>query len=189
MHKKFSTYSDKELAELLKSDRIKSEKAFTEIYDRYSQKIFAYCLRVLGNKELAEDIFQETFLRFFQHIDPTHEKLNIQRFLIRIARNLCLNYKRNSKINIPIEEIDNLIEQDRNTDEKEYQDLIKYAIELLELEYKEPLVLRVYNEISYDEIAEILNITPGNARIRVHRAKEKLKDILSPYIKDLENNR
>lgn len=189
MKNKFSTYSDKELADLLKSDKKSSELAFTEIYDRYSQKIYAYCYRILGNKEIAEDIFQETFLRFYQFINPEHQKLNIQRFLIRIARNLCLNHKRNSKINLPIEEIENFIAQNKSSDDKEYLDLIKYGIELLEFEYKEPLVLRVYNEMSYEEIAAILDISVGNARIRVHRAKEKLKDILSPYIKDLEKNK
>jgi RNA polymerase sigma-70 factor (ECF subfamily) len=75
-----------------------------------------------------------------------------------------------------------------NHEDGELLDLIKLGLELLDMDYKEPLILRVYNEMGYDEIAEIMEISEANARIRVHRAKEKLKDILSPYIRDLQKN-
>lgn len=181
----YSTYDDRELIRRLRGSKSESEAAFTEIYDRYSSKIYAYCLRILGNKDNAEDIFQDTFYNFYKHVNQEHENLNIQRYLIKIARNLSLNFKRNHKATIPIEDLEFILESPANNDEAELQDLIKYAIELLEPEYREPLILRVYNGLQYDEIGEVCNISGGNARIRVFRAKDKLKMILNPYLQDL----
>lgn len=187
MAEKYNTYCDYELVKLLRGDKKTSEKAFAVLYDRYSSKVYAYCYRVLGNRDVAQDIFQDTFLRFYQHINPDHENIHLQRFLITIARNLCLNYKRNLKSNVPIEEFEYLIDKKSINDQSEYLEILNLGLDLLEFEYREPLVLRVYNDLQYDEIAEILGITEGNVRIRVHRAKEKLKKILSPYIKELQN--
>ena len=63
--------------------------------------------------------------------------------------------------------------------------MVTLALDVLDDNYKEPLVLRMYNGLSYEEIGEICNLTKGNARIRVYRAKEKLKEILDPYLNDL----
>ena len=59
------------------------------------------------------------------------------------------------------------------------------SIALLEIEDKEPLILRVYNVMNYNEIAEICNTSESNALSRVHRAKQKIKTIRMPYLKDL----
>jgi RNA polymerase sigma-70 factor (ECF subfamily) len=168
--------------------RSETEAAFSEIYDRFSPKVYSYCMRVLGKKEVAEDIFQEVFIKFYQNVNPEHENLQVLRFLITIARNQCLNYKKRQRINLPIDEFEFLVDNSSSHEEGELLELIKLGLDLLDMDYKEPLILRVYNEMGYDEIAQILEISESNARIRVYRAKEKLKDILSPYIRDLQKN-
>ncbi|MDQ1266274.1 MAG: hypothetical protein QG635_1426, partial [Bacteroidota bacterium] len=167
-------------------DKAEANRAFKEIYGRYAPRIHAYCLRVLSDRQSAEDIFQETFVKFYQKAKEDHSGGSIAGFLITIARNLCLNYKRDNIQMASIEDFPFLAD-DYNPDSRETQRLITMAIELLEMEYKEPLVLRLYDGLSYDEIARICEITTENARKRVFRAKQKIKTILEPYFKDSLN--
>ncbi|MEJ5245358.1 MAG: RNA polymerase sigma factor [Bacteroidota bacterium] len=187
MSSKYKTYSDRELVFLLRHDQKEAEKAFSELYNRYSSQVHAYCYRVINNPDVAEDIFQETFIRFYQNVKDNHKELNVPGFLITIARNLCLNYKRDRKIGVPVEEARNLFYQD-NYESKELLDLITRALDLLEDEYREVFILKEYAGMQYSEIAEILNISPANAKTRAFRAKQKIKEILSPYLKDLTRN-
>lgn len=184
MRKRYSTYSDNELAEMMSSKKTRHD-AFKEIYERYSSNVHAYCFKILNNHELAEDIFQETFIRFFKNFDSSQSNVNIPAFLIIIAKNLCLNAKRDAKNNIPFDDVEYLLKDTQNYENRELLELIDRALELLENDLKEPFVLREYSGMNYDEIAEICEISQVNARTRVFRAKRKIKDILKPYLKEI----
>ena len=189
MRQNFSTYTDEKLVFLLRSDsKEESEVAFTEVYNRYSSRVHAYCLRVLNDFEQAEDIFQEVFIRFFQKIKSNYPETNVSGYLIKIARNLCLNYKRDKVNTINIQENDIYFEPGKSFENSELLDLITTALELLDFEYKEAFVMREYDGLSYNEIAQVTNTTVTNAKSRVFRAKQKIKEILQPYLKDMANN-
>ncbi len=189
MRHNFSTYTDEKLVFLLRSDkREEAEIAFTEVYNRYSSKVHAYCLRVLINIEQAEDLFQEVFIRFFQKIKLNYPETNVPGYLIKIARNLCLNYKRDKVNTVNIQENDIYFEPGKSFENSELLDLITTALELLDFEYKEAFVMREYDGLTYNEIAEVSNTTVTNAKSRVFRAKQKIKDILQPYLKDMAKN-
>lgn len=185
MQSKYSQYSDKELVRLLSGSKRESETAFAEIYDRYSRRIFAYIIRILNNRDRADDVFQETFIKFYHHVKEANMGSSLIGFLITIARNLCLNIKRDKRTILPLDDFQELTSDLRADDSDELEELVKAEIELLDFEYREPLVLRIYDGLDYDEIAEICNITAGNARQRVHRAREKLKTALTPYLKEI----
>ncbi|MBM2816757.1 MAG: hypothetical protein HW421_3519 [Ignavibacteria bacterium] len=183
----YSAYSDVELVALLKGKKADCEAAFNELYKRYAAPVNAYCLRVLGVPEHAEDIFQETFIKFYQHVRSDYAQTNIQGFLIRIARNLCLNAKRDRKQTVPIEELDLWMHEINSYEKREFPDLLAMALDLLDLEYREAFVLREYDGFSYEEISKLCNITIPNAKTRVFRAKQKIKDILTPYMGNILN--
>ena len=185
MKNKYSQCTDEQLVELMRSSKSESDAAFTEIYDRYSSNVNAYCRRVLNNREHAEDIFQETFFQFYKHVNNQHMGGSLRGYLITIARNLCLNFKRDTKQTVQIDEIDFLFKTYQDYEEKEIIELVRMSIELLDFKYREPLILRVYNDFSYNEIAEICEITPTNARALVFRAKLKIKEILKSYMADV----
>ncbi len=187
MRQNYSTYSDDKLIFILRSNNEESEAAFTEIYNRYSSKVHAYCLRVLNNLEEAEDIFQEVFIRFYQRVRADYPATNVPGFLIKIARNLCLNYKRDKMNTVSIEDNDVFVDSGKNYENSELLELITTALELIDFEYKEAFILREYDSLSYNEIAEICGITVTNAKSRVFRAKLKIKEILNPYLKDMAN--
>lgn len=180
-------YSDQELIRMLQGRKRQKEKAFTFIYNNHSQRVYAYCLRITGSAEDANDIFQETFFKFYDLAANSKEIENFNALLLRIARNLCLNYKREkSKVYHPEDfEYDEL---GTNYEDKELLDLISKSLELLSFKDREAFVLRQYQGLAYSEIAEIIGVTESAAKNRCWRAKEKIKEILEPYLKDIENN-
>lgn len=186
MPKKYASYSDKELVELLEGNKSQAEESFKTLYDRYSSMVHAYVLRVLSDEDAAEDIFQEVFIKFYQNVKSDAAKTNIPGFLITIARNLCLNYKRDKRNTVAIEDYEHFFsESSHNYEQQELLELITRALDLVDDAYREAFVLREYSGLSYQEIAEICKITEGNAKSRVFRAKQQIKSILKPYLKDL----
>ncbi len=179
-----SQYSDQELCILLGDQGTSADAAFAEIYSRYSSRLHAYCVKILNDYDEAADIFQETFIRFVQAARNKSEMTNVPAFLLRIARNLCLNAKRDKKQTTePLDYM--LVSEDRNYDKKQLLDLIDDALSKLSEEYKEAFVLREYDGFSYQEIADITGLSLSNVKIRVVRAKNQIREILQPYIKEL----
>ncbi len=188
MKSNYTAQTDTDLAIKIAAKGSDAEAAFKEIYRRYSPMIHAYCMRVLDNEEQAEDIFQDTFIKFYQNIKPEgDDKINVPGFLITIARNLCLNCKRDRRNNVSLDNLDYILQETQNYEQQELLDLIKRSLELLEPEYREAFVLKEYAGLQYNEIAKLTNISLNNAKSRVFRAKQKIKDILQPYLKDLSN--
>ena len=187
MEESYKLKEDKELMVALaasESSQREKEFAFRELYDRYSGRVHAYCLKVVGDEEEADDIFQETFIKFFQNINGTKHQNPIG-FLITIARNLCLNYKRDKKNTVQIDKFEYMAYETQNYEDKELLDLVNRSLDLLEEDQREAFVLREYTGMKYDEISQTMGITAINARSKVFRAKQQIKKILKPYLDDI----
>ncbi|MEJ5286577.1 MAG: RNA polymerase sigma factor RpoE [Candidatus Kapaibacterium sp.] len=185
MTNELEKYSDSELFKMLSNNTKESENAFMEIYRRYSGRIYAYCKRFLGSKEDAMDVFQDTFIKFYQSSKEEREMTNLPAFLLRIARNLCLNTLRQKRQSTELEDYMSFIILDKEKENTELLELIKNALKQLPEDYREVFVLREYEGMSYNEIAEHLNISLALVKVRLFRAKEKLREILAPYISEL----
>jgi RNA polymerase sigma-70 factor (ECF subfamily) len=181
--------TDIELITLLKSDKKnESDAAFRAIYNLYSARIHAYCYKILKDKQKAEDIFQETFIKFYQNVRTDRLSTgSLIGFLITISRNLCLNEKRDNMNLISFNSVMYFKHSEVYSNDSDTKEIIKSAIERLEMTYREPLVLRLYEGLEYSEIAEICEITEENARKRVFRAKQKIKELLQPFYAELLN--
>ena len=184
MAKSIAKYSDNELYYMLGEGKERAEEAFAEIYNRHSSRIYAYCRRFLGNKEDAQDVFQETFIRFLDSTKQERVMTNVPAFLLKIARNLCVNVKRKDKNPVSFEEY--MVADGVEGDNKELLNLIKTALEILPDEYKDIFILREYEGLSYQEIAEISDVPLSTVKIRIFRAKQKIREILQPYLKEME---
>jgi RNA polymerase sigma-70 factor (ECF subfamily) len=189
MQKKIEEYSDTELYYMLCDDKRTAESAFAELYARLSGKVYAYCLRFLGDKEEARDIFQETFVKFHQSADKEREMTNVPGFLMRIARNLCINAIRKDNPDVPYEDYMGVYDEEISRDKKELLGLIKKGLQLMPEEYREYFVLREYDGFTYNEIAEIMNTNVDTVKVKIFRAKKKMREILAPYLKELTNYR
>lgn len=192
MDKKLEEYSDSELYYMLCEKKETAEKAFSELYSRYSSMLYAYILRFIGDREEAQDLFQESLVKFHQSANKDREMTNVSGFLMTIARNLCINAKRVDAKNVSYE--DYMASNDDGnlkTENNELLELIKMAIDLLPDDYKEAFILREYQGYSYNDIAELTNETLTNVKVRIFRARSKIRKILKPYLKEInkyENN-
>ncbi len=188
MVKDFETYSDVELFLIMQKKGDGHQEAFSELYSRHSPRVFAYCRRFLGSEEPARDVFQDTFVRFFKSAESERIMTNVPAFILRIARNLSVNHLRKEKSHLSYEEYMRVEKEDERQDKKELLELIKDAIDTLPEKYREVFVLREYDGLSYMEIADLTDESVANIKVRIYRAKQKLREILTPYIKDLDKS-
>lgn len=171
---------------MLPGGRGDAERAFKEFYRRYAPRIHAYCFKILENKEEAEDVFQETFVRFFMGAREHRQMSNLTGYLFRIARNLSLNRRRDRAPAETLEGVEIPIGADKSLEDGELLDLISKAVERLDFDYREAFVLREYENMPYEEIAELVGATVANVKSRVFRARQKIKKILEESIRELE---
>ncbi len=150
-----------------------------ELREQY-QKIYTFCYFKVQNKEVAEDITQETFLKYFSTTSYLDKGKKLA-FLYTIARNLCNDYFRKSKqtantYNIEDVAID-LLKEDI-TDDLETSISIKTAISKLNFDEQELILLRYTNNLSINEIAEYLNISRFAVYRKLNKAQKQLKSTL-----------
>jgi RNA polymerase sigma-70 factor, ECF subfamily len=187
MSRDFTKYCDQELVRSLSESNGDRDGAFAEIYMRYSKRVFMYCRRILGDEQQSEDVFQETFLALLNNNPNNSEVRNLPAYLLRVARNQCFKLKRNKMYNyVQIEDLDIGIES-ATMEEEEIVRMITRSLDLLPEEHREAVVLQVYNDMSYNEIAEFLEVPVSTVRNWIVRGKKMLRDILSPYFESSGN--
>lgn len=156
------------------------EAAFVELYDRYNRRLYGYCVKMLKDRVLAEDLFQEVFIRVARKRE--HFKGgNFSGWLFAIARNLCLNAIRDGVVHSSLDEVGAMMAAPDRDLYDETAELLRDAIDKLPVDMKEALVLRVYSGFSYKEIADITDAKLATVKVRIHRAKLRLHDLLEPY--------
>lgn len=181
MADRYSQYSDEELFDLMAQGK---KDAFGELYARYRGRIYAYVLRMIGERDRADDIFQETFTRIYRHcFGAKREITKGSSYIFATARNRCLNAIRDRKVTTDVEDYHQIVYQP-SYENAELADLIKASLELLPDHYREVFVLREYDGLSYQEIAEITGQTLASVKIHIFRAKKKLREILMPFLEE-----
>ncbi len=183
--KDYSKYSDAKLYEMMSFEKPYQELAFSELYARYSHRIYAYCARLTGNSTDAADVFQETFIAFFNQAKDEKEVTNISPLLFKIAHNISINFQISHRKNVELKDY-HVFANDSGFEEKESMEILAYALGLLESQLREAFILRVYQSMEYEEIADLLGTTAGSVRNRVWRAKEKIKEIYNTYMQEVK---
>jgi RNA polymerase sigma-70 factor (ECF subfamily) len=178
---------DLELYAKFASADVTAQQALTLLYRRYSQRIYTYCRKITGDNHTAEDLLQETFVKLFEAGKQGRQIENFPAYLMTIARNLCLSHRARARRQyVPVEDF-HLTVRDIPYEQKELLQLIQTALELLPEDYREAFVLREYNGLTYNEIAEIIGQSLDVVKVRIFRAKKRLRDILAPYLEDLNH--
>ena len=181
--RKYAALSDEGLCQLLKVEGAERDTAFGELYSRYSSRIWLYCKRAMPSVDNAQDIYHETFIRFFKSSQTMNEFTNVPAYLLRIARNLILNAKRDERPSVPIEDFQ-MPYIDTTYEQKETSELIAMSLELLPEQYREVLTLQVYGGMSYQEISEMMGVPVTTVRNWIVRAKQQMQKILTPYLSE-----
>jgi RNA polymerase sigma-70 factor (ECF subfamily) len=176
--------SDNELYQMLSREHAVREAAFAEIYQRHSGRIFSYCRKIIGSTAHADDIFQETFLTFLNTAGSERMMTNLPAYLLRIARHLCLEQKRHGSQSVPLEDFDIPVRESNSLEANELSKMISAALELVSDEQREAFVLQMEHDMSYQDIAETMEVPVTTVRNWIVRAKSKIRNILSPYLEE-----
>ncbi len=155
--------------------------AFRKLYDMYNAAVYRFCRHMMADEAAAKDVFQETFLRFYEHRSQLLGS-NVRSWLFVIARRTCLNALRSRRA--AHEEFDEgafVCSQDTVSDVG-LRDQIEKALTALPPALKEALILREVEGYTYEEIASICGIDLSLAKVRVHRARITMRKLLAPIV-------
>jgi RNA polymerase sigma-70 factor (ECF subfamily) len=187
MEPNFISDKDRERAyeiELFRAFMAGKREAFTELYLRFRQRVFSYCLRMLGNSAEAEDMYQEVFIRVFQRAHQFAEDKSLAGWIFTIAHNLCLNRIRDRKTFDNIDDLRYLASPAQEFGD-DWAIRIQTALEQVPPENREPFLLFEYQGLSYIEIADVMKLTVPAVKSRIYRSREQLRLLLEPYYKEV----
>lgn len=183
--------TDKELMRLIVA---RDTSAFKILYTRYELHVFNFLLKYSGNRELAQDLLQETFTRVWSAAHTFHlRKGNFRGWVLKIALNLCrsemakkrydYNYFDVSEMGDSREELAHPESEqpDAETEHSELKQNIALALAQLSPMLREIIVMKHFQQLKFREIAEITDTPEGTLKARFHRAIFQLREILAPF--------
>jgi len=193
-------FSDKAKRDFLLIEKAKSgdQKAFAELLGYYRESLFFMLIKMVNSKEDAEDLTIETFEKAFRKIDSYRPVYAFSTWLFRIATNHGIDFmrtsgKKNNNVSIDKDfDYDNdfhkpivIIEKSLNPEEEivsnQQKKFLKNIVQKLPPDYRRIIVLRYFEEFSYGEIAENLQLPLGTVKARLHRSRELLHSTLKKH--------
>lgn len=182
---------EQRIKQVLKGDR----EAFAEVVELYKDKVFQICYRMLGNRHEAEDIAQEAFVRAYVNIHSYSLGRKFSTWLYRIATNLCIDRIRKKKpdyyLDAEVQGTEGLTmysqiaaegkSPEAEVETIELQEIVQRGIMNLPDKYRSVIVLKYIDELSLNEISEILELPLGTVKTRIHRGREALRKQLHNF--------
>ncbi len=175
------------------------ERAFQELVSRYQSRLLNFIYRTIGDREKAEDLVQEVFIRVYRHIGRFDRSKKFSTWIYTIASNLAKNELRNRSRNPlvlfqtikknwqdeerPLQFEDALSRPDDLYRKRHLRELVEEATSRLPEHHRQVFVLRELEGKSYEEIAEITNCNLGTVKSRLNRARNSFAEIIEPWLK------
>ena len=161
---------------------------FWQIYDEYYGPVRKFILTYVRDEWLADDLIQDTFLRVQKNLDSVRDPEKISSWVFRIAYNLCHDHFRQSKrsslnnrlIQAEIPTFKEAMVQ-KELEQNQMGQCVQDKMDLLPKDYRTVLILSDIMAFSQQEIAEILSTSVSNVKVRVHRARKKMRTILEEH--------
>lgn len=189
---KMTTNDENILIEAIKNGNI---RAYAQLVDKYKDMVYTLAVRMLKNREEAEEVAQDTFIKVFKSLENFKGDSKFSTWIYRVAYNTCLDrIKKNKKHlnNVAIDEftfnkldtidnaLDNIIKEEKST-------LIRNCINKLPEDSSALLTLFYFEELSLEEISKIINIEANTVKVKLFRARKKLATILEQYLQPQNN--
>jgi len=168
-------------AELVAEFRRGEDLAFVALYQRYKHGVYLFCLKMLRDEESAKDVTQEVFLRAYEGLAGLTQAGSFKPWLFTIARNRCLSHLKRSTHTLPMdyarnepsdEAVELAIEQE---DQAQW---VRQFIASLKPEYREVLLLREYQNLAYEDIAQVIGESVSAVKSRLFKARRKLQELM-----------
>jgi RNA polymerase sigma-70 factor (ECF subfamily) len=164
--------------------------AFATLVERHKDMVFTLANRMLKNREDAEEVAQDAFLKAYRSLRKFRKESRFSTWLYRIVYNLCVSQLRKIKKpvnsldeegkNIDIEDTHNRMQKIEEADRKKY---IDYAIDNLNYEERSIITLYYQDDLSVEEISKITQLTQSNVKVKLHRSRIKLYRELNALLK------
>ncbi len=160
-----------------------SNEQISRVVEAYSGKLFAFVNRMLGDREEAKDIVQDTFVRVMRKLPDIKDPTRLSGYLFKTAYNLALNHKRDSKRKSDrhdaLQYESSILSQVEHGQSEKPANL-EPAIQTLSEKQQQVIRLRFFGQCKIDEIAAIMNITAGSVKVHLARGLQNLRNILCP---------
>jgi len=177
--------------ELIQACLSGSPNYFGELVSRYKNLVYSIILRMVTDKEEANDLAQEVFIKVYNNLSKYHSDFKFSTWIMRITTNHVIDYRRKKKQQtVPIEDMEHAISDDSSPEERyiemESAQALRKVVESLPDMYKVPIVLYHQQGLSYQEIAAIIEEPLSKVKNRIFRGRKMLKDGLLSMTKDGE---
>lgn len=180
-----------------------NQDGFRILFTKYTKKIVNFCYRFCGDREMAEELAQEVFLRVYKAAPRYEPNAHFSTWLFRIATNVCLNETRKYQYRVLTETMDNHIQTDSGKIKQEIEDpknlhpqdlmekrkndiLLEKAMKSMPEKQRTALLLKVYHNFSYKEIGKQMKYSESAVKSMIHRARETLMKIAGNENRSIE---
>ena len=182
-----------QLETVLREAQMGNAAAFGQVYGVFSARVFGLCRKMLGSEAAAEDATSEVFERAYESLDSYDRERPFDRWILTIASRHCLNRLRRENLERALfrEEASDAPDAPAAVsplaalETKEQRQELLTAIDALPENYRLPLVLKYYGDLSYEEIADQIGTTRNHVAVLLHRAKRALRQEVSELRKDV----
>lgn len=191
--KEFSQKAKKDFELVRKASEDNNEKAYAELMQRYRKPVFHMILKMVKNRDDAEDLTIEAFAKAFRNLKKFNPDFTFSTWLFRIATNNCIDFIRKKKLetlsinstftddngeSVGIDIRDNNLNPQEETIKKQKIEIMQLIVTQLPPKYQVLVRLRYFQELSYDEISKELDAPLGTVKAQLHRARELLYDLV-----------
>lgn len=146
------------------------------LFERHYKQLFGFLFRMTSHREASEDLVQNVFIRMIKYRHTFKGTGEFRTWMYHLARN-AVNDHHKSQSKMPTDSNYGEVAEENNSDTEHNEEVLARALNLLTEENREILVLSRYQELKYSEIAQILDISEANVRVKIHRAMAQLKTI------------
>lgn len=153
------------------------------LFERYNRPLYGFLLKMYGEADSSEDMVQTVFYRMLKYRHTFTSEGEFKTWMYHLARNVLNDEAKKNKKHRQqdVREFEESITGGKQADEELHKtqevEALQNAMNLLNEEYREVLILSRYQELKYSEIAQVLNTTEGNVKVKIHRALKQLQDI------------
>ena len=180
-----------EESQLLRDARTGDTRAFSGLVRLYQGRIYGLVRRLVHDEDVAEELTQDAFLKAYRRLDSFRGDARFSTWLYRIAVNVCHDYRgsrtarsRRTEDSLDLPETPEArmpragTRPDEEVATREMAEAFQASLDALGPNYREAFLLRHQEDLGYEQIAEVLDISVSNAKVRVHRAREMILDAL-----------
>ena len=161
-------------------------KIFESLYREYYQKVYAFLYRLCADADLAEDLTQETFLQAYKSFHKFRGDCEVFTWLAAIGKHVYFKYLKKKKLHLDAANLELVaqsymkgdVSPEAHVHKKDVEGAVRKVVDTIPKKYRDVVLLRIYAELPFSQIAQILKISESSAKVIYFRAKKMLMEVL-----------